>query len=88
MVGTIVAHCGTLIVTEYNLLELELNRLKRVMVHGLLQSCVVLALDQLGPGSFQPHVCGLLIGLVRYIAYNRVMAVESCQNLVNIDLRC
>ena len=35
-------------------------------------------------GSFLPYVCGRLIEIDRYIIYNRVMALYSCQNSVNV----
>ena len=50
----------------------------------LFQPFVVLALDHFGLGSFRPYVLGRLIDIVRYIIYNRVMALDSCQNFVSI----
>ena len=52
---------------------------------------VVSGLCHFSPGSIWPCVIsalctGRLIKIVRYIIYNRVMALDSCQNFVNVYL--
>ena len=46
----------------------------------LFQPRVISAMDQFGPGSFLSSV---QVEIVRYIIYNRVMVLETCQNFVN-----
>ena len=64
-----------------------------ITVHGLLHRTVswiitleehVSALDLFVHGSFQPYVCGWLIEIVRYIIYNTVMTLDSCQIFFDI----
>ena len=39
---------------------------------------VVLALDQFSFGLFRPYILGQLIGIVRFVIYNRVIVLDLC----------